>query len=195
MAELITQAGLAKHFGLTRGYVSKLVKRGLLDGCRKDGKFVRECAIHAIERFRAGSRPTGRAAAKLKVVASNPQVPDSLKNTPVATPENMHELEALMAQVEDPNRRVQLMRDFWSAKLSEYKAKEHEGQLIRVDEVVQANQKIIKAFRDKALALPTKLAGVILTATTQEEARVIMDNAIYDLLEELSRELGAEADS
>ena len=43
MSELVTQSELAKHFGLSRGYVSKLVKRGLLDGCRKDSKLVRAC--------------------------------------------------------------------------------------------------------------------------------------------------------
>ncbi|WP_294946908.1 hypothetical protein [Sulfurivirga sp.] len=41
MDEFITQKELAAHFGLTKGYISQLVRRGVLDGCRKGGKFVR----------------------------------------------------------------------------------------------------------------------------------------------------------
>lgn len=205
MSEFISQRELAKYFGVSQPYIAKLARSGVLDGCRKGGKLVRECAIHAIERYRAGNSRRGQHAGQTRgsVAAASQRsegvnaadIPDEVKWTPVATSANVRELDALLAMVDDPNRRVQLMRDFWSAKLNEYKAKEQEGRLIPFDEVVRANQKIIKAFRDKALALPVKLAGVVLTATTQEEARSILDNAIYDLLEELTRELGAAADS
>ncbi len=186
MSELITQSELARHFGLAKSYISKLVKNGVLDGCRKDGKLVRECAIHAIERYRASGRSRRERTAELKVVASNPEVPEGLKDTPVATPENMRELDALMAEVDNPNRRVQLMKDFWAAKLNEYRAREQEGKLLPKEQVIEAGQKVMKAFRDKALALPSKIAPVLAAETDINAVRALLDDAVYELLEELA---------
>ncbi len=176
MSEFITQTALAKHFGLAKSYITKLAKKGILDGCKNsDGKLVKECAIHAVERYRAGGKNHIRE-----------HVPPVVLDTPVFNAENVSDLDALLAQVDDPNRSVQLMKDFWTAKLNEYKAKEQKKELIRLDEVVEANQKIIKAFRDKALSVPTKLTPVLESAKNASEIKEILEDAMYELLTEVS---------
>ena len=185
-AEFITQSDLARHFGLSKSYITKLAKKGVLDGCRKDGKLVRECAIEAVKRYRAGNRGVSRSAPTSAPAAAAADAPDAVKGSPVYTPENIGDLAELLQQVQDPNRRVQLTKDYWAAKLSELKAKEQEGQLIRVEDAVAANQKILKAYRDKMLALPSKLAPMLAAADGQNEIRKILDDAVYEILEEVS---------
>ena len=184
MDEFITQKELAAHFGLTKGYISQLVKRGVLDGCRKGGKLVRECAIHAIERYRAGAKV--RAVSSKPVAITGPAGSEPVVPPPgLDTDENRKQLARLMAEADTPNRKVQLMRDFWAAKLNELKAEETAGELIRMEEAVEAGQKMVRAMRDKLLAIPAKLAPSLVTMTEQEAVEALR-REITDALQEVA---------
>ena len=186
MSELITQSELARHFGLAKSYISRLAKQGVLDGCRKDGKLVRECAIHAIERYRAGAKV--RAVSSKPVVTTAPAGSEPVEVVPppgLDTDENRKQLARLMAEADTPNRKVQLMRDFWAAKLNELKAEETAGELIRMEEAVEAGQKMVRAMRDKLLAIPAKLAPSLVTMTEQEAVEALR-REITDALQEVA---------
>lgn len=187
MSEFINQKELAEHFGLSKGYISKLVKRGILDGCRKDGKFVRPCAIHAIERYRAGSKVRAISPRPVATAGWAGDDPADVMPPPgLDTDENRKQLARLMAEADTPNRKVQLMRDFWAAKLNELKAGEAAGELVRAADVTEAGQKLVKAMRDKLLAIPSKLAPAVITMS-ESEALEALQAEIHDALREVAK--------
>ena len=47
-------------------------------------------------------------------------------------------------------------------------------------------QRILKAFRDKALALPTKISSDLVGLTEKKDVAVVVESYMYELLEELS---------
>ncbi|BBD77413.1 hypothetical protein [Hydrogenophilus thermoluteolus] len=167
---LATKTELAKLTGVTRQYICKLAKMGVLDGCERDGKFDRDCAVAAIERYRSGAR--WRANGSHLAID-------------LAKIRNSEDLAAALEEIPDPFLKVRLMRDFWKARLTEIRVKERSGELVREAEIVAAGQKKVKAMRDKLLAMPSKLAPVVVTMS-EREALEVLTAAIEEALEEVA---------
>ncbi len=60
------------------------------------------------------------------------------------------------------------------------------GRLIPEDEVIEQGQRMVVAFRNRALAIPSKLAPEMVLAETEAEARAALQLAIHEALDEIS---------
>ena len=60
------------------------------------------------------------------------------------------------------------------------------GELVSVDRAVNAWGSTVVAARAKFLAMPTKLAPLVMTATTTEEVQELISDAINEALDELA---------
>jgi phage terminase Nu1 subunit (DNA packaging protein) len=78
-------------------------------------------------------------------------------------------------------------QDIAKAKLMEMEVEEAEGKLIRVEDALKENEKVLVAFRSRILSMPSSIAPSVITCETVAEAKSIIENACYDALEELSR--------
>lgn len=178
----ISQNKLAKDVGVSQPYIHKLVKRGVFKRCMEDGKLVRDCAVEAFKRYQAG----GHVKRNAKTAPVNFEPPAHIKRSPVFTSDNMMQVEQLMAEVEDPNRRVQLMRDFWAAKLNEHKALNLAATLVDREEAKRAADFIVMQFQEKAHKMVEKITPALAVAETLPQARALLEDAIYDMLNELA---------
>jgi phage terminase Nu1 subunit (DNA packaging protein) len=78
-------------------------------------------------------------------------------------------------------------QDIAKAKLMEMEVEEAEGKLIRVEDALKENEKVLTAFRSRILSMPSSIAPSVITCETVAEAKSIIENACYDALEELAR--------
>jgi phage terminase Nu1 subunit (DNA packaging protein) len=78
-------------------------------------------------------------------------------------------------------------QDIAKAKLMEMEVEEAEGKLIRVEDALKENEKVLIAFRSRILSMPSSIAPSIVTCETIAEAKAMIENACHNALEELSR--------
>jgi len=100
--------------------------------------------------------------------------------------DNLAELELLLVSATTGNQKVQIIKDFWTGKINQQKYLEGEKLLIPKDQIIKDVQRILKAFRDKALALPTKISGDLVGLRDKKDVAVVVESYMYELLEELS---------
>lgn len=170
MAKYITQKELAEILSMTRQYIGKLVRQGVFDGCFEGKKLDKDCALEAYFLFKNSSRR--QKTSQSEVVIGN-------------------ELEELLAAASSPLHKVQIQKDYWAAKLNEFKYEVEKGKYYPKEEIDKKAEKIIIAARNKALALPTKLAPQLISIDDVNEMQETLEKAIYEFLMELSR-LGNE---
>jgi transcriptional regulator with XRE-family HTH domain len=165
---LITQKELAEILNVTPPYISKLIKKGVFDNCKSARKLIKDCALQTYFLFREGKSK-------------------NIEFEPVVTEKNLDELNRLLEQTETPAQYVQVMKDFWAAKINEFKYEVEQGKYYPKEEIDKKAEKIIIAAKNKALALPTKLAPQLIAIDDVNEIQDTLGKAIYDFLEELSR--------
>lgn len=78
-------------------------------------------------------------------------------------------------------------QDIAKAKLMEMEVEEAEGKLIRVEDALKENEKVLTAFRSRILSMPSSIAPSVITCDTVAEAKYIIEISCYDALNELSR--------
>lgn len=99
---------------------------------------------------------------------------------------NLNELKNLLYEAKTSNQKVQIIKDFWTGKINEQKFLEGEKLLIPKEQIIKDVQRILKAFRDKTLSLPTKMSTELVGLKDKKEAAAIVESYCYELLEELS---------
>lgn len=82
---------------------------------------------------------------------------------------------------------VKTFKEFFQGKISELEYKRKSGELISVEDARRENEQVLIAFRSRAMAIPTKIAPLMIGIETIAEAKSILDDAMYELLMELSR--------
>lgn len=100
--------------------------------------------------------------------------------------ENLHELKDLLFEAKSSSQKVQIIKDFWTGKINEQKFLEGEKLLIPKEQIIKDVQRILKAFRDKTLSLPTKMSTELVGLKDKKEVAAIVESYCYELLEELS---------
>lgn len=73
------------------------------------------------------------------------------------------------------------------AQLNELKLKREHGRLILVSEMLSAWQTIVERFRDQVNTLPERTTPRIMGARSRQDVKKILEEAIWQILEELSR--------
>lgn len=78
-------------------------------------------------------------------------------------------------------------QDVVKAQMMELELAKEKGELISVEDIRKENERTLVAFRNRALALPTATAASLVGLETVAEAKQILEDAMYQLLTELSR--------
>ena len=100
--------------------------------------------------------------------------------------DNLEELKILLSEAKSSSQKVQIIKDFWTGKINEQKFLEGEKLLIPKEQIIKDVQRILKAFRDKTLSLPTKMSTELVGLKDKKEVAAIVESYCYELLEELS---------
>ena len=100
--------------------------------------------------------------------------------------DNLEELKTLLSEAKSSSQKVQIIKDFWTGKINEQKFLEGEKLLIPKEQIIKDVQRILKAFRDKTLSLPTKMSSELVGIKDKKEVAAIVESYCYELLEELS---------
>jgi len=185
----ISKTDLAKANGVSAAYISKLVKKGVFDKCFDGKKLRRDCALKAYINNKDPKRDNQRERSRreklyLKEIEKN--TGGDIKDTELYNRDNLNDLETLLLGAETSAQKVNVIKDFWTGKINEQKFLEGQKLLIPKEQIIKDVQRILKAFRDKALALPTKISGDLIGLTEKREVATIVESYMYELLEELS---------
>ncbi len=211
----ITKTALAQANGVSAAYVSKLVKKGVFNSCLEDGKLLRDLALQTYLEIKDPTRDSQREAnrnmkispreknkkekvAKAEAAEEIKSDLDELENNipkkskkeilenNLYNNENLDELNGLLLTASTSSQKVQIIKDFWTGKINEQKFLEGEKLLMPKEEIIKDVQRILKAFRDKTLSLPTKMSSELVGIKDKKEVAAIVESYCYELLEELS---------
>ena len=209
-SKYITKSELARANGVSAAYISKLFKIGHFVKCMDGEKIKRDCALKTYleikDPTRDNQREANRSAKNSSTKKSKKKDEGKKEDNPkptikeieqtttkkikkddkLYTKDNIEELEALLAMANTSNQKVQIIKDFWTGQINQQKFLEGEKLLISKEQIIKDVQRILKAFRDKALALPTKMSGDLVGLKDKKDVAVVIESYIYELLEELS---------
>ena len=211
----ITKTALAQANGVSAAYISKLVKKGVFNSCLEDGKLLRDLALQTYLEIKDPTRDSQREAnrnmkispreknKKEKIAKAeaaeeiNSDLDELENNIPKRSKkdilannlynnENLDELDGLLSTASTSSQKVQIIKDFWTGKINEQKFLEGEKLLMPKEEIIKDVQRILKAFRDKTLSLPTKMSSELVGIKDKKEVAAIVESYCYELLDELS---------
>lgn len=211
----ITKTALAQANGVSAAYISKLVKKGVFNSCLEDGKLLRDLALQTYLEIKDPTRDSQREAnrnmkispreknkkekvAKAEAAEEIKSDLDELENNipkkskkeilenNLYNNDNLDELNGLLLTASTSSQKVQIIKDFWTGKINEQKFLEGEKLLMPKEEIIKDVQRILKAFRDKTLSLPTKMSSELVGIKDKKEVAAIVESYCYELLEELS---------
>lgn len=211
----ITKTALAQANGVSAAYISKLVKKGVFNSCLENGKLLRDLALQTYLEIKDPTRDSQREAnrnmkispreknkkekvAKAEAAEEIKSDLDELENNipkkskkeilenNLYNNENLDELNGLLLTASTSSQKVQIIKDFWTGKINEQKFLEGEKLLMPKEEIIKDVQRILKAFRDKTLSLPTKMSSELVGIKDKKEVAAIVESYCYELLEELS---------
>jgi len=204
-SKYITKSELARANGVSPSYISKLFKTGVFDKCMDGKKILRDCALKTYLEIKDPARESQREANRnRKISPAKKKDKETTKKNEVSkeieqattknikedselyNQDNLAELELLLASVTTGNQKVQIIKDFWTGKINQQKYLEGEKLLMPKEQIIKDVQRILKAFRDKALALPTKISGDLVGLKDKKDVAVVVESYMYELLEELS---------
>jgi len=183
---LVTYSELANKLNKSRAYISKLKKKGVFDDCVNGKKIDYDCAIEAIK-----NNVKDFKKVDVKKLANKNTIKENLpKNLPKELPitdEMMEELENLLLDVSNPSQKVAIIKDFWIGKINQLKYEVEKGKYYSKEIIDKKAEHILVSFRNKTLAMPSKVAPTLVGIEDAAEIKAILDNAVYELLDELSR--------
>lgn len=95
------------------------------------------------------------------------------------------ELRKVKGDSEDINE-AKRRKEIAQATLLELEVREKQGDLISIDEIRKENEYVLTAFKNKSLAIPSKIAPALIGIESIAEIQAILERAMYDLLIELA---------
>jgi hypothetical protein len=195
----ISQVELAEANGVSKQAINQLVRKGIFDKCKEGKKLLRDCALKTYLENKDPSRDNQREANQKDKIspAKNQTVKkviseiedntnSNIKDTELYNQDNLADLETLLVGATTSAQKVNVIKDFWTGKINEQKFLEGQKLLIPKEQIVKDVQRILKAFKDKALALPTKISSDLVGLTEKKDVALIVESYMYELLEELS---------
>lgn len=78
-------------------------------------------------------------------------------------------------------------KDLADARLKELELAKKKGELISLEEIRKECEYILTSFKNKTLGVPSKIAPALIGLETIAETKAILDEAMYELLTELSK--------
>lgn len=78
-------------------------------------------------------------------------------------------------------------KDLADARLKELELAKKKGELISLEEIRKECEYILTSFKNKTLGVPSKIAPALIGIETIAETKAILDEAMYELLTELSK--------
>lgn len=155
-------------------YFSKLVKEGRLPTHKKRGSpkkfyYYSEIKPHFIEN-------------SLSEETIKKEIPETINTT-----ENNEELEIILQDAQTAVQKVQIIKDFWTGKINQQKYEVEKGLYYSKEEINKKAEYVLMASRNKFLSIPSKVAPSLVGLETIQEAEAILSDAIYEILEELSK--------
>ena len=195
--KFISQVELAEANGVSKQAINQLVKKGIFAKCFEGRKLLRDCALKTYLENKDPSRDNQREAnQKDKISPAKKTVKKEIEqattkkikdDVELYNKDNLEELEILLSSANTGNQKVQIIKDFWAGKINQQKFSEGEKLLIPKEQIVKDVQRILKAFKDKALALPTKISSDLVGLKDKKDVATVVESYMYELLEELSR--------
>jgi len=184
----ITKSELARIYKVSPAYISKLVKKGIFDHCMDGKKLKRDCAIQSYLENKDPTRESQRQANNRNkdVIDIEENIDESIKNSSLYNEDNLSELKIILQGVKTPYQRVQVMASFWNAKLTEHKYEVEKGKYYAKEEIDKKAEYVIVSAKNKFLGMPSKVAPLLVGIKNIEEAELIVSEAIYEILKELS---------
>lgn len=147
----VTKSELAAIADISPSMVSKHVRKGVLDRCYTPNgkKLYLEKALAAIAEARKDfKKPMSEA---IENANHDPE------KEIIYSQENVEELAELLGGVSNPLQRVQIQKDFWTAKTNRQKFLKEEGELIYVNEAKAAVEELISPLNKFLDDLPMNI--------------------------------------
>lgn len=171
MAEqsLFSQHAYAKRRGVSRQYIGKLVREGVLP--LTNGKIDPDQADSILEARREPARPSKNDDAD--VGGASLPVPNGKRGVASA------DLPTLLLK-------TRIKRETERAKLLEIKARVEAGKYVDADEVRAAAFSKARSVRDRLQAIPDRIDAVIAAETDRRKVHELLSEEIAKALEDLS---------
>lgn len=163
----ITQQAYAKRRGVSKQYIGKLVREGVLP--LVDGKINPAQADAILDARREPARSTHQQKQAVQVPGSTRQL------SPLDLPTLL-----LKTRIKSESEK---------AKLLEIKAKVESGKFVDVDEVKSVAFRRGRTVRDNLLAIPDRLDAVLAAESDRRRVHKILTDELTRVLEELSKPL------
>jgi len=153
-------------------YFSKLVKEGKMPTHTKRGspkKFYYYSEI------------------KPHFIKSSPSEKIEIKSEEINTKENNEELAIILQEAQTAVQQVQIIKDFWAGKINQHKYEVEKGLYYSKEEINKKAEYLVISTKNKLLAMPSKIAPSLVGIEEISEVESTLSNAVYEILEELSR--------
>lgn len=185
---VVTKAAFARHIGVSRPAVTKMIKAGRIQE-RDDGKINLEEATVAYESTKQIGREVSKENGRKPGVSKN----EGIKRTPgkkqEAQPVDIDPPEsgpitasgASNQNLVQQLNKAKLAEKTYQAKLKEMEYKKAVGELLDIAEVRADARKVAEDVRGKLMSIPQKLAQQIVTKSPREAQR-LMEEAINKAL-------------
>lgn len=172
MGERITRAEFAKRLGVSPAHITQAVKRGDIDS-GPDKKIDAD----ELERYQASRQ---------SIRSKKPDAAPAVKRgpgrpaAPAPEPADIGE-----ADQEITYRDAQRLKEIYAARLAKLKYEEQAGLLIDADQVKKAAFGQARKVRDQLLAIPDRIAPMLVGLETYHEAHSMLTKEIRKVLEGL----------
>ncbi len=180
----MTMAEYARHRGITKPSMHKLVKfdRVLIT---KDGKIDVEISDLLLDSYgNAKNQKKNKSKRGNQPPKGNKRKKTAKWDAREGHPDRERLIENLTNSVDYATARAKLTD--YKAQMAKLELEEEEGKLIRTDEVRKMAFECARRVRDRVLAIPDRLAGLLAAEREEGKVREMLVNELRIALEELS---------
>lgn len=182
MTKLISQAEYARRRGVSRQYVSRLVRDGVI--ALHDGKIDPASADAALAARRDPARPVRRKAGGSEAELSQTQEP-SAGDAPTPS-ETVRLPGGAGGDLPKMLLKTRIKSELEKGRLLEIKARVEAGKYVDADEVKVAAFNKARIVRDGLLNIPDRVASMLAAETDEHKVHELLSMEIRAVLEELT---------
>lgn len=194
----ITQSEFARQTGVSKQYINKLVKQGKLP-VLDSGRIDPDVARVALDKIRDPARRLGKdapdgAGESRNAPRSHTAVDPASDLFDVAADDYNEDGDAAATHRGNTSfNHVAIAHKGWQAKRAELEYKQAAGLLIDKGDVEREAFDVARAVRDRMIAIPAEVAGVLVGMANEQEIASFLRAKIRDALMETSAYVGVGA--
>lgn len=178
--ELVSQAELARRLGVSRQYISKLVKEGKLELVGR--KLDAEASMAVLEGLSDPARP--RKTSFASAPPAREVVPE--QPAPASDPEGA----IIKGEKRAPTfAEAKTMKEVYLAKMARLKFEEEAGRFLEKAEVERRAQEVGMVVRQNLLSLPSRLMDQLAAESDPREINALLEGEVREVLKMLAEEL------